>query len=130
MTRAIVFFLFQRFTRRLPDLLEAADVVLDPFHFGGGNSTIESIAVGAPCVTRPGKFLRSRISQALFRQIGMESLITDSTEAYVKLAVKIATDSDYRHLLRRQLLERADSLYDNSGSHLDWNQTLRQLVEN
>ena len=111
------------------DLLAAADVVLDPYHFGGGNSTMEAIAVGAPCVTRPGKFLRNRISQSLYRQIGMESLITDSTEAYAKLSLAIAMDSDYRQSLRQQMIERSESLYENSAASHDWNQVLRQLVE-
>ncbi len=111
------------------DLLAAADVVLDPYRFGGGNSTMEAIAVGAPCVTLPGKFLRNRISQALYRQIGMESLITDSTDAYAKLATSIAMDSDYRQSLRQQLIERSESLYENSAAINDWNQALQQLVE-
>ncbi len=52
------------------DLLEAADVVLDPFHFGGGNSTMESIAVGAPCVTRPGKFCEVVSVRLSFDKLG------------------------------------------------------------
>lgn len=110
------------------DLLAAADVVLDPYHFGGGNSTIECIAVGAPCVTLPGSFLRSRISRSLYRQIGMEQLITDSTEKYAELAVSIAGNPDYRRSLSKQLIERSESLYENSEAMQDWNAALAKLV--
>ncbi len=38
-------------------LLLEADVVLDPIHFGGGNSTLEALAMGTPVVTLQGDFL-------------------------------------------------------------------------
>jgi uncharacterized protein (TIGR03032 family) len=110
------------------DLLAASDVVLDPYHFGGGNSTMECIAVGAPCVTRPGRFLRSRISMALHRQIGVNELIVHSNESYADLAVRIARDSDYRRSLHGRLLSGAESLYDNDTAVADWNAALARMV--
>ncbi len=47
---------------RFLTLLWAADAVLDPPHFGSGNSSYEAFALGAPIVTWPGAFMRGRVT--------------------------------------------------------------------
>jgi uncharacterized protein (TIGR03032 family) len=86
-------------------LLALADVVLDPLHFGGGNSSYEALAMGTPVVTLPGKYLRSRITQALYAKMNSsagtgacevaagKSLIAASIDDYVAAAVSIAAAS-------------------------------------
>ena len=63
----------------LLQLLASADVILGPFPFGGGNTTYEPLAVGTPVVTYPGRFLRGRISDALYHRMGMRSLVATDT---------------------------------------------------
>jgi uncharacterized protein (TIGR03032 family) len=83
-----------------------ANVVLDPIHFGGGNTSYEALAVGTPVVTLPGRFLRSRITRALYAKLGLFSsasnefssslakLVVESNEAYVDAALSIAKSED------------------------------------
>ncbi|MCA9188256.1 MAG: TIGR03032 family protein, partial [Planctomycetales bacterium] len=56
---------------RFLHLLAAADVMLDPLHFGGGNTSYEAFALGTPIVTLPGPYLRSRITFALYQRMGL-----------------------------------------------------------
>ena len=39
-----------------------ADVLLDPIHFGGGNTFLEAMLVGTPMVTMPGMHLKNNIT--------------------------------------------------------------------
>jgi protein O-GlcNAc transferase len=55
-------------------LLLAADVILDPFHFGGGNSTYEALALGVPIVTMPGAFMRGRVTNACYKKMGLAGI--------------------------------------------------------
>ena len=74
-------------------LLETADVLLDPIHFGGGNSSLEAIAIGTPVVTMPGKFLRSRITAALYGEHNCRAEFVASTpQEYVDFAIRAAKD--------------------------------------
>ena len=69
--------------------LASADVILDPLHFGGGHTSYEALAVGTPVITLPGEFLRSRITQALYRRMGFTELIVASAEQYIDTAVRM-----------------------------------------
>jgi predicted O-linked N-acetylglucosamine transferase (SPINDLY family) len=41
------------------NLIALSDVMLDPFHFGGGNTTYEALPIGTPIVTLPTQFMRA-----------------------------------------------------------------------
>jgi protein O-GlcNAc transferase len=109
------------------NLLSASDVVLDPVHFGGGNSSYEALACGTPIVTLPGEFLRSRITAALYRRMGLESLVATSADDYVNRAVAWAGDHSQNESIRRQIRERADVLFENPDEVRCLEDTLQRL---
>ncbi len=91
--------------------LAALTVMLDPFPFGGGNTTLEALAVGTPVVTLPPRLARGRLAYALCRRLGWtEGIARDATE-YAELAVRLAHDpaEASRHILRS-----APRLFDNA----------------
>ena len=94
------------------DLIRAADVILDPPHFGGGNTSLEAFAMGAPIVTLPGNFLRSRITYALYRKMNLLDLVADDAKTYVDLALRLGTDRNWREGLRKTITERSAFLYE------------------
>ena len=76
------------------ELLAASDVMLDPFPFGGGNTSYEALAMGTPVVTLPGDLLRGRITRALYAKAGVTGLVADSVEAYVATALRVAANRE------------------------------------
>jgi predicted O-linked N-acetylglucosamine transferase (SPINDLY family) len=72
-----------------PDFLriqQLAAVSLDSPAWNGGNTTVNSLGVGAPIVTLPGPFMRSRHSLAFLQQAKLDGLIASSPEQFVDLA--------------------------------------------
>ena len=76
------------------ETLAALDVMLDPFPFGGGNTTLEAFAVGTPVVTCPPAFARGRLAAAFCERLGWRDGIASDTADYVSRAVRLATDPD------------------------------------
>ena len=105
----------KRFTTTLPDfqdrikvlprqqsddyleLIRLSDVILDTVHYtGGANTNYDCFEVGTPVVTLAGEFHKSRYTATAYRQMGFTDLIADTEEAYVGLAIKLATDPKFR----------------------------------
>jgi predicted O-linked N-acetylglucosamine transferase (SPINDLY family) len=93
-------------------LLMRADVMLDSFHFGGGNSTFEALALGCPIVTWPGEFMRGRVTYGCYQQMGILELVAKDAKEYVQIAVKVATDKAYQRQLRQRIRERAANTFN------------------
>ena len=93
--------------------LPCVDAILDTPVFGGGTTSLEMFAVDAPIVTWPGPFARSRITHALYRQIGVEGLAAESAPHYIELALRLANDLAWRKELQDELRQKKHALYEN-----------------
>jgi protein O-GlcNAc transferase len=93
-------------------LFAASDAVLDPFHWGGGNTTIEALACGVPVPTLPGEFMRGRLTLGFYRKLGMDELVVDSPEEFVELNFRLANDRELRAGYQARLTQRLPVLYE------------------
>lgn len=101
-------------TERFQQLLGAVDALLDPLHFGGGNTSYEALAAGTPVVTRPGGLLRNRITYAMYRAMEFEETVACDVEAYVSIAVRLSTDESWRDHVRGEIRARSDRLFEDA----------------
>jgi predicted O-linked N-acetylglucosamine transferase (SPINDLY family) len=98
---------------RFLELLSVSDVMLDPPHFNGMNSSLEAFAVGLPVVTQPTRLQRGRHTQAMYLKMGIRDCIADDAQHYIDIAVRLGTDPGARAELRHRLLEQHHVLYEN-----------------
>ncbi|MBF0179588.1 MAG: tetratricopeptide repeat protein [Magnetococcales bacterium] len=88
------------------------DLMLDPFHFGGGNTFYEAMGLGIPMVTWPGRFMRGRVATGGYRQMGVaDPPVAASQEGYVALVLALLRDAPRRQALGRACRENAHKLY-------------------
>lgn len=98
-------------------LMRRADVILDTFHFSGGNTTMQSLALGQPLIAWPTEMMRGRVAAAPLRQMGMEdALLATSPQDYVERALAIAGNREHARDLRARLEEAAGSLIDSDAA--------------
>jgi protein O-GlcNAc transferase len=93
-------------------LLMMADAILDPPFFGGGNSSYEAFAMGLPIVTWPGPFMRGRVTEGCYRQMGFTDLVADSLDSYVEIALRVANDNAWRERIKNEIATRSSALFE------------------
>jgi predicted O-linked N-acetylglucosamine transferase (SPINDLY family) len=93
------------------------DIVLDPFPRTGGTITMEALWMGVPVVTLAGRRYVERISASKLFAVGLDDLISTSQGKYVKAALSLANDPEFRYELRMNLRERVahSALCDGPG---------------
>ena len=110
-------------------LCKCVDVLLDPLHFGGGNSFLESMLVGTPSITMPGTHLKTNIVAAAYKQMKILSPpIVQSSKEYINSAVKLAQDSKKNLSLREESKIAANKyLYNNLKALKEFEQFLEEV---
>ncbi|WP_226593912.1 tetratricopeptide repeat protein, partial [Microseira wollei] len=88
-----------------------ADVFLDSLGWSGCNSTLEAIAYNIPVMTLPGELMRGRHTMAILKMMGISETIAATKEDYVKIAVRLGQDAQYRQHISQQIAQKKHQLY-------------------
>jgi predicted O-linked N-acetylglucosamine transferase (SPINDLY family) len=83
--------------------LAIADVVLDTFPYNGATTTLETLWMGIPLVTRVGQQFAARNSYTMLKNVGVEEGIAWTDEEYIEWGVRLGTDAGLRQQVREKL---------------------------
>lgn len=102
------------------DLLNACDLVLSPFPFGGLHSTVDALRLGLPVAAMEGLEPHGRTDAMILRRLGLpEPLIAGTEEAYIRTAVMLIDDGHVRlEMGRLALAADAGRLFARPGRPL------------
>jgi predicted O-linked N-acetylglucosamine transferase (SPINDLY family) len=84
--------------------LEIADVVLDTYPYNGATTTLETLWMGIPIVTRVGQQFAARNSYTFLMNVGVTEGIAWTDAEYVDWGIKLGQDKDLREQVKAQLL--------------------------
>ncbi|MCD6306590.1 MAG: tetratricopeptide repeat protein [Deltaproteobacteria bacterium] len=87
-------------------LYNEVDIGLDPFPYNGTTTTCETLWMGIPVVTLKGDRHSARVGASILTRIGLDFLVCDTEQGYVRTAVALASDSGTLNKLRKGMRER------------------------
>ncbi|MBS9388989.1 MAG: hypothetical protein HEQ33_08860 [Dolichospermum sp. WA123] len=76
--------------------LAIADIVLDTYPYNGATTTLETLWMGIPLVTRVGEQFAARNSYTMMMNVGVTEGLAWSDEEYVEWGVKLGKDEKLR----------------------------------
>jgi predicted O-linked N-acetylglucosamine transferase (SPINDLY family) len=113
--------------------MHLADVTLDPFPFGGGNTQLESFAFGTPVITKPDQYLKGRITGALYLQmadIDPEVLfgLAQTPEEYIEKALHLGKNPEFRHHLNQKILATHPAIFETQAVIQEFDDFCQQAI--
>jgi predicted O-linked N-acetylglucosamine transferase (SPINDLY family) len=97
-------------------LVSVADVVLDAVHYSAGSSSYDMFSLAQPIVTLPTELNVGRYTLACYRRMEFTELVAADAANYVRLAVAVASDADYRRHVRDELRTRSEVLFEDASA--------------
>jgi predicted O-linked N-acetylglucosamine transferase (SPINDLY family) len=85
--------------------LQIADVVLDTYPYNGATTTMETLWVGVPLVTKVGEQFSARNSYTMMINAGITQGIAWSDEEYIEWGVRLGKDANLRKDIHWKLLQ-------------------------
>ncbi|HEY9624075.1 MAG TPA: O-linked N-acetylglucosamine transferase, SPINDLY family protein [Crinalium sp.] len=83
--------------------LAIADIVLDTFPYNGATTTLETLWMGIPLVTRVGQQFAARNSYTMMVNAGITEGIAWSDEEYVEWGIRLGKDAKLRQQVAQKL---------------------------
>ena len=103
--------------------------MIDPYPFGGGNTTLEALAMGTPVVTCPPQLARGRLAAAFYNQMNYTELIVASSEEMIKKAISIAKQGKEREKARTEIAQKRGVLFENMDGVKEFEVALEKAHE-
>ena len=124
----IVFLPFQPSSDYL-SLVAIADVLLDPLHFGGVNSSYDGFSLNKPIVTLPSQFQRGRYTLACYKKMGVFDCVASDPRQYIDIAVALGTDADFCDQVVEKIRRASPVLFEDMEAVREHERIFSALVE-
>lgn len=79
------------------------DIALDSYPYNGTTTTCDTLWMGIPVVTLAGASHVSRVGVSILSQVGLDELVTESSQEYVERAMALAANHERIREIRRGL---------------------------
>lgn len=109
----------------------SADVILDPFPFGGLISTIDMFTCGRAIVTLPGEKLYGRFTSGLYKVMGLTKnshVIAQNIDEYIEKAILLANCTKLRESIENEIIELLPNIFEDKNTIDDWSSFLHSLA--
>ena len=110
-------------------LIKLSDVVLDPYPFGGCNSSLEAFDLGVPVVSMPSQFINGRFTYGFYQKMGIQDCLASTVDEYVETALKLVNNYDFRNSVVAKINKNKNLLFEDPESVKDWTKCLLDLGE-
>jgi protein O-GlcNAc transferase len=88
------------------ELYHGVDIALDPFPYNGVTTTCDALWMGVPVISQAGRMNVSRQGVRFLRTVGLDELLADTLEDYVRISAALAGDRAHLAELRSGLRDR------------------------
>ncbi len=116
------------------NVVSVSDVCLDPFPFGGCNTSFDAFDYNIPVITLPSEFLHGQFTNGLYKKMlkveddkhtnytnMFEECCAVSPEDYAQKASSIGINEKLRHKINRNIEMRKHLIFQEQESIEDWN---------
>jgi len=105
------------------NIVSISDVCLDPFPFGGCNTSYDAFDYNIPVITYPSEFLHGQFTHGLYKKMGPEMMecCVSSPEQYSQLAATIGINEKLRHKINRNIEMKKHLIFQEQESIEEWN---------
>lgn len=94
-------------------LVQRSTLLLDPFPFGGGVTSLEAFHFCKPVVTLPSRQSVVELTAGMLRHMNISDLIAENPDELVQIAIRIRESESYRSNLESRICESRGIIHDN-----------------
>ena len=109
------------------NLMYISDVILDIYPFGGCNSSMEGFSLNKVIVTQPSNMINGRFTHGFYIKMGLDDFISKNKKEYIKFAIKLGLDYEYRKEKENKIKKNKDKLFLDEQTLNEWKNDLIKI---
>lgn len=117
------------------NLMAKCHIVLDPFPFGGCNTTLEAFSLNIPVISLPSNTISGRFTYGFYKKMGILNDIakpycigTNNTE-YINKTVELCVNKGLYYKVIKNIFLNKNRLFEETKSVIDYENMLQMLYD-
>ena len=110
-------------------LVAVSDVLLDPPHYGGVNSSYDGFSMNTPILTCESEYHIGRYTAGCYRKMGLADCISQNMDEYVEMAVELGTQPASRQKFRDRLATATPVLFEDMHAVREHERLFNELLD-
>lgn len=122
----------------VPKRFQRAAVILQPFPFDGSKTAFDALLSGTPLVALPQPYLKGRLASTFYKTLALHEIdpsirdtmccLASNITDYVKKAVRLGTDLQYREKVSNGIRARSARITDEKEVSFEWARFLTRVL--
>lgn len=122
------------------NFIKISDILIDPYPFGGCNTTLEGFNFDKPVITMPSDYINGRFTLGFYNKMiddsinnenvkpkYLQNMIVTNFDDYLKLALKLTSDKEYYNNVSNEIKQYKKYLFKDKKSINEWKNVLLNL---
>ena len=106
------------------NLMYISDIILDPYPFGGCNSSLEAFSMDKIVITHESNMINGRFTSGFYKKMGLDELICKNKNEYVKKASTLSNNNKYIEQIKKNKLQ----LFNDQESINEWKEKIIEIL--
>lgn len=112
------------------NLVSICHIMLDPFPFGGCNTSLEAFDYGIPVVCMPSQtMVNGRFTLGFYKKMDIHHCIADSPTQYIQQVLRLIQDPTYYKFVSEKILKANGTLFEEAASVDEYQRVFVSLLE-
>lgn len=110
--------------QKFVNLIKLCDFMIDPYPFGGCNTSFEAFSLNIPLVTQPSNMINGRFTYGFYKKMGFTDLIANSKEEYVNLCTRLVNNDEFNKNMRNKINNNKEVLFQDQETLEEWRELM------
>jgi predicted O-linked N-acetylglucosamine transferase (SPINDLY family) len=106
------------------NLISLSNIMIDPYPFGGCNTSLEGFSLDIPIVTRPSKMINGRFTYGFYKKMGFYDCVANTDEEYVNITTKLLKNQIFFENVKQKINSNKDILFNDQETLDEWEQLM------
>ena len=106
------------------NLIKLCDFMIDPYPFGGCNTSFEAFSLDIPIVTQPSNMINGRFTHGFYKRMGFTDLVANSREEYVNLCTKLVNNKEFYSEMIEKVKNNQSKLFQDQETLEEWRELM------
>lgn len=112
------------------NLVSICHIMLEPFPFGGCNTSLEAFDYGIPVICMPSQtMINGRFTLGFYNKMGISHCITETPIQYIQQVLRFIQDQVYYNFVKDKILKAKGCLYEEAASVDEYQRVFINLLE-